>query len=214
MNTAIPGGLGAILLAGGRANRVGGAVKPLFDVGGRTLLRAAVDAAASVGAHPLTVVGAVLDRSLPVTWVREDPPFGGPAAAVVTALGSWPLGDTPSWTILLACDLPGAVGAVAHLMSEQPLVSPAEDGLCLVDGSGRSQWLIGAYRTAALRTAAAALPQGARDLPLRSLLAPLSLRPVVAHEDLSRDVDTWEDLHEARRSARPTSTISLPEECS
>jgi GTP:adenosylcobinamide-phosphate guanylyltransferase len=38
------GGTGAILLAGGRASRMGGVAKPLLEVGGRSLLRSAVDA--------------------------------------------------------------------------------------------------------------------------------------------------------------------------
>ena len=45
----------AILLAGGRASRVGGAAKPLFEVGGRTLLHAGVDAVRS--AEPPIVHG-------------------------------------------------------------------------------------------------------------------------------------------------------------
>ena len=82
----VAGGLGAILLAGGRATRVDGAAKPLFEVGGRTLLSAAVTAATDAGARPVTVVAPILDPGLDVTWVREDPPFGGPAAAIVAAL--------------------------------------------------------------------------------------------------------------------------------
>ncbi|MDW4571640.1 NTP transferase domain-containing protein [Microbacterium sp. M3] len=198
-------GLGAILLAGGRASRVGGAAKPLFDVGGRTLLAAAVTAATDASARPITVVGPVLDESLPVAWVREDPPFGGPAAAVVAALASWPEEDDPTWTLLLACDLAGVGAAVRRLVDDIVLLPSDTDGLCLADQSSRPQWLIGVYRTRALRAAASALPDGGRDAPVRVLLDDLAIAVVAAPDDLTRDVDSWEDLEEARQRAAPSS---------
>ena len=199
--TSTLGGLGAILLAGGRASRVDGAAKPLFDVGGGTLLAAAVTAATDAAARPLTVVAPVLDETLPVTWVREDPPFTGPAAAVVAALASWREEDDPTWTLLLACDLPGVGAAVRRLVDDILLLPADSDGLCLADASSRPQWLIGAYRTGALRAAASVLPDAGRDAPVRALLDDLAITVVAAPDDLTRDVDTWEDLEEARRRA-------------
>jgi len=201
MTPSPPARLGAILLAGGRASRVGGARKPLFDVGGRTLLAAAVASASDAGARPITVVAPVLDPGLHVTWVREDPPFTGPAAAVVAALASWPAGADPAWTLLLACDLPGVGAAVRRLVADLPLLPADADGLCLADASSRPQWLIGAYRTRALRAGASALPDAGRDAPVRALLDDLAITVVAAPDDLTRDVDTWEDLEEARRRA-------------
>jgi molybdopterin-guanine dinucleotide biosynthesis protein A len=198
---ADPHRLGAILLAGGRATRVGGAAKPLFEVGGRTLLSAAVAAATDAGARPVTVVAPVLDEALPVTWVREDPPFGGPAAAVVAALDSWPAEADPAWTLLLACDLPGAREAVRRLVGDLPLLPADSDGVCLGDGASRPQWLSGVYRTGALRQAASALPQRGRDQPVRALVEELAVAVISAPDDLTRDVDTWEDLEEARARA-------------
>ncbi|MEV4689301.1 molybdenum cofactor guanylyltransferase [Microbacterium sp. LWH3-1.2] len=199
--TPAPGDLGAILLAGGRASRVDGAAKPLFDVGGRTLLTAAVSAAADAAARPITVVAPVLDETLPVAWVREDPPFTGPAAAVVAALASWAEEEDPTWTLLLACDLPGVGAAVQRLVDDIRLLPSDTDGVCLADASSRPQWLIGAYRTHALRAAASALPDDGRDAPVRALLDDLAIAVVTAPDDLTRDVDTWEDLEEARRRA-------------
>ncbi|MGX5772908.1 molybdenum cofactor guanylyltransferase [Microbacterium trichothecenolyticum] len=195
------GDLGAILLAGGRASRVDGAAKPLFDVGGRTLLSAAVSAVTDAAARPITVVAPVLDETLPVAWVREEPPFSGPAAAVVAALASWADENDPTWTLLLACDLPGVVAAVRRLVDDIPLLPSDSDGVCLADASSRPQWLIGAYRTRALRDAASVLPLGGRDAPMRELLDDLAITVVTAPDDLTRDVDTWEDLKEARRRA-------------
>lgn len=202
--SALPGGLGAILLAGGRATRVGGAAKPLFEVGGRTLLAAAVTAAADAGARPITVAAPVLDETLDVAWVREEPPFTGPAAAVVAALDSWSAADDPAWTLLLACDLPSVGAAVRRLLDDIVLLPSDTDGVCLADSSHRPQWLTGLYRTRALRDAASALPDRGRDAPVRALVAGLAIAVVAAADDVARDVDTWEDLERARSRAGRT----------
>ncbi|WP_127476715.1 molybdenum cofactor guanylyltransferase [Microbacterium sulfonylureivorans] len=203
--TGAASSFGAILLAGGRASRVGGAAKPLFDVDGRTLLATAVTAATDAGARPITIVAPVLDPALDVDWVREDPPFGGPAAAIVTALASWAgqpsAANGPEWTILLACDLPSARAAVRRLVADIVLLPSDTDGLCLGDASSRPQWLTGVYRTSALRAAASALPDAGRDGAVRDLMADLAIAVVPAPDDLTRDVDTWEDLEEARTRA-------------
>lgn len=197
-------GLGAILLAGGRATRVDGAAKPLFEVGGRTLLAAAVTAATDAGARPVTVVAPILDPTLDVEWVREDPPFSGPAAAIVAALESWPAEHDPAWTLLLACDLPSVGAAVRRLVDDIVLLPADTDGVCLGDASSRPQWLTGVYRTRALRAAASTLLDRGRDAPVRALLDDLAIAVVAAPDDLTRDVDTWEDLQEARARASGT----------
>ena len=196
---AATGSVGAILLAGGRASRVGGETKPLFEVGGTTLLAAAVAAATDASAHPITVVAPILAPALPVAWVREDPPFGGPAAATVAALASW--SKDPEWTLLLACDLPRIGAAVRRLVADLPLLPRDTDGVCLGSGGSRPQWLTGAYRTPALRAAASALPDLGRDAPVRDLMADMAIAVLAAPDDLTRDVDTWEDLDEARARA-------------
>lgn len=197
------GTLGAILLAGGRATRVDGAAKPLFEVGGRTLLEGAVAAASEAGAHPIAVVGPPAEHVADVTWVREDPPFGGPAAAVVAALQDEVTAGTPDpeWTLLLACDLPSAGAAVRRLLADILLLPSDTDGLCLGDASSRPQWLTGVYRTRPLRAAASALPDRGRDAPVRALLADLAITVIAAPDDLTRDVDTWQDLEQARARA-------------
>ena len=208
----VAGGLGAILLAGGRATRVDGATKPLFEVGGRTLLGAAVTAATDAGARPITVAAPLLDPELDVTWVREDPPFGGPAAAIVAALETWPEATDPEWTLVLACDLPSADAAVRRLVSDIVLLPSDTDGMCLGDASSRPQWLTGVYRTRALRAAASGLQGRGRDAPVRTLMDDLAITVVAAGDDLTRDVDTWQDLEEARARARTASPDTASEE--
>ncbi len=192
----------AILLAGGRGSRVGGAVKPLFEVGGTTLLAAAVDGVRAAGAGRVIVAAPVLNAALDVTWVREDPPFGGPVAGLVAAL---PLVQTAEvW--VLACDLP-TVGSAVALLSTVPLEG---DGVCLGSG-GRAHWLIGRYRTAALRRAASALSDGGRDAAVRTLLGRLDVAVIPASHVLTRDVDTWDDLNDARGGTMTDSRTLPPE---
>lgn len=197
--TAQPVRLGAILLAGGRATRLDGVVKPLLDVGDRTLLQHAVDAARDAGSQPITVVAPVLAPGLDVEWTREDPPFGGPAAATVAALAAWEAnGHDPDWTLLLACDLPRAGAAVQRLMDAILLLPSDTDGACLGDASSRPQWLTGAYRTRALRGVATALPHAGRDASMRALFDDLAVAVLAAPDEIVQDVDTWDDLARAR----------------
>jgi molybdopterin-guanine dinucleotide biosynthesis protein A len=190
------GELGAILLAGGRGSRMGGVHKPLLDVGGITLLDAALGAARAAHCDPIVVVGprneAHREAARPgALWVREDPPFTGPAAAIVAAL---PFVDAP-WTLVLACDLPRAADVVEALRA----TPVSGDGMCLTDQHGRRQWLAGLYRTAALREAAAAMPDAGRDAPVRALLGGLTITEVAASGAIAFDIDTWDDLITARR---------------
>jgi len=186
--------IAAVLLTGGRGSRMGGVVKPLLEVGGATLLDAAITAARSAGCDPIVGVGDPIGEPGGIAWVREDPPFGGPAAAILAAL---PL-VTASRTLVLACDLP-EIGAAVELLRG---AVPDTDGVCLTDASGRPQWLTGLYRTDAIRAAGAALSGQGRDAPARALLGGLSIAKVAASDDLTADVDTWDDLNKARRRNR------------
>ncbi len=193
--------LGAILLAGGRATRVGGAAKPLFEVGGRTLLARAVDAVTAAGSTRIVIVGPSMpveaQSPAPIDWTREDPPFGGPAAGIVAALRVWD--EDPEWMLVLACDLPRADAAVPWLIAGLGLHPASTDGLCLADASSRPQWLTGLYRTAALRRGAALLPDESRDASVRALLGDLAIAVSAVPADIAADIDTWEDLRDARR---------------
>ncbi|GAA5033418.1 molybdenum cofactor guanylyltransferase [Microbacterium fluvii] len=202
---------GAVLLAGGRATRMGGAAKPLIEVGGRSMLARAVDAVHGVGAAPIVIVAdpvaGFAAGDARVQWVREDPPFAGPAAAIVAALR--PLEDeqpphTPRWTFVLACDLPRVDRAVRQLLDDSVLLPSDTEGVCLADAGGRPQWLTGLYRTDALRRAAAAMPDAARDAPMRALLDDLAIAVVRDRDGGARDVDTWEDLTAALGAAPDT----------
>lgn len=182
----------AIVLTGGRGSRLGCVDKPQLEVGGRTLLDGAIDALRGMIDGRIFVAGPCPDQPDPeVRWVREEPPFGGPVAGIAAAL---PLVQEPV-VFLIAGDLVSPAEAVR-------LLSPsagADAGAQLRDPGGRPQPLAAVYRTAALRSGLAVLPRGGRDASMRRLLHGMPITMVDADAEATRDIDTWEDLEEARR---------------
>jgi molybdopterin-guanine dinucleotide biosynthesis protein A len=131
---------------------------------------------------------------------------------VSTALDSWSREVDPEWALVLACDLPGVHDAVRLLRAEHALRGPEADGVCLSDATGRPQWLTGLYRTSALRSAAAGLPDGGRHQPARALMDRLEIVRIPAPDALTRDIDTWQDLRDARARANRAPITGLSEE--
>ena len=180
------GDFDAIVLAGGRGSRLGAPSKPEFVLGGRRLVDVALSAVSAARRIVLVGPGPAPEG---VLLTREDPPFGGPVEAVAAGFAALP--DHAAWTVLLACDLPGAEAGVARLLSAD--AGPAGDGVCLVDGDGRLQWLLGCYRTDALGRRL-----GNRgDPPLTAmyrLLAPLHLVGLETDPTVTDDIDTPADV--------------------
>ncbi len=183
--------VGAVLLAGGRARRLGGVDKPLLTLGGRTLLAASVDALTRAGVSPIVAVGPVLDADAPVVWVREEPLFGGPMAAIAAALPQL----AGEWTLILAGDLERPDAVVARLAAE--IAAEPDADAVVFTADGRAQWLAGVYRTGALREALAAVetPAGAS---VRSVLGGLAIAWIVDEDGVTRDIDAPADLDRAR----------------
>ncbi|MGF7234209.1 MAG: molybdenum cofactor guanylyltransferase, partial [Frankia sp.] len=160
----------AVVLAGGSARRMGGVDKTALVVGGSPLLDRVL--AALTDATAVVVVGPrrpVRDGAR-VTWVREDPPGGGPVAALAAAL---PLVTAPL-VALVAADLPFLSAATVGRLraAVTPVTGAAVDGALLVDPGGRDQLLTGVWRTGALR---AAIPAEPRGVALRTVLAGLRI---------------------------------------
>ncbi|MFI8824284.1 DUF6457 domain-containing protein [Streptomyces sp. NPDC053431] len=74
----------AIVLAGGAARRLGGADKPGVRVGGRALLDRVLAGCRDAGRT--VVVAEPRGTARPVEWTREEPPGGGPVAALAAGL--------------------------------------------------------------------------------------------------------------------------------
>jgi molybdopterin-guanine dinucleotide biosynthesis protein A len=198
--------LGAIVLAGGRASRLGGTDKPALRVGERSLIASVLAEAEGAGARQVVVVGpdrpglALAGRERRV--VREDPPGRGPVPALHRGLAE----ITTAWVLLLAADLPFL--RTRHLRS---LLAAAQregqsTGSVLADDTGRPQWLASCWPADALRRAAA----GYSGNSLHGLLRPLrpvllALPPGDPGPPPWLDCDTPEDVRLARAwsSVRP-----------
>jgi molybdopterin-guanine dinucleotide biosynthesis protein A len=184
----------AVVLAGGRAARLGGQAKPQLEVGGRTMLAAVLTAVDD--AERRVVVGPPQPAPDDVVLLRERPPGGGPVAALRAGLPA----VTTDVVALLAGDLPFLTAALVRDLR----TALADDGVLVVDATGRDQFLLGVWRTDALRSAVAGV---AAPTSLRKVLAPLTvhrLRPVVPPGEPPPwvDCDTPADLAAARQLAR------------
>ncbi|MEU6927909.1 DUF6457 domain-containing protein [Streptomyces sp. NPDC046374] len=267
----------AIVLAGGAARRLGGADKPGVRVGGRSLLDRVLTGCRDAGTT--VVVADPRTTARPVEWAREDPPGGGPLAALDAGLrrldpavpsegiaavsgepaaptgGSAPTGgpaapsggpaavsgtlaapssalaapdaapeapsDAPTdpsagpsglsspasdpVVLLLSADLPFFGADTARRLVDALVSGAGAEAAVLVDGEGREQPLVGAYRVRALRREIAGVvaDRGGLDgLPLRLVIGKLQVVRVAAEGGASFDCDTWGDIATARARIR------------
>ncbi|MFF8732672.1 NTP transferase domain-containing protein [Streptomyces sp. NPDC015171] len=194
---ATPAVYDAVVLAGGAARRLGGADKPGVRIGGRTLLDRTL--AACADARTTVVVAAPRPTARPVRWAREEPPGGGPVAALEAGLRL----TTAGHTVVLSADLP-FLGQDTLRRLLTAVQDTGADGALLTDADGRDQPLVAAYRTAALRrelTALATAHGALAGLPLRRLTGALRLTRV-PDPLASFDCDTWDDIADARARIR------------
>lgn len=227
----------AVVLAGGRASRLGTS-KPRLVVDGARLLDHVL--AATRDARATVVVGPDDLASDAYVLTREDPPFGGPVAGAAAGLAALPDGAAP-WVLLLACDVPRAAEAVPLLVAGASAASRTsttdDDG---IDGvhlaaEGRAQWLVGLYRREALDAAVVRVargvpvgepsagdlsdgdragaadgppPSGLHGAPVRRLVSGLRLLEVEDVDGLSTDVDTWQDAESYAHRRAQSSTPS------
>ena len=196
----------AVILAGGRSSRLGGIDKTRLLFDGESLLDRTI--AAVRGANRIVVasradapepVFSPTNPALPPTvWVRDEEPFGGPAAALATGLRA--LAATPApWVVVLSADLPFAAKALPTLLAARRAAPAA--GYLGEDPDGRAQFLLACYRTADLANAlAAATPPGADGSPgslagtsMKRVVAPLDPVSVPLAAEWCADIDTPED---------------------
>ncbi|MEU6830329.1 NTP transferase domain-containing protein [Nocardia beijingensis] len=180
----------AIVLAGGRASRMGGVDKPAIVIGGRSMLEVALAAVASCGR---TVVVGPHRPELPpeILQVREVPPGSGPVAAIDTGLRA--IGSTAPLVVVLAADLPflspWAIAALIRHATES-----GADAVFAADESGRPQYLIGVWRRSALAAALDGL-DALINQPMKALVpAAAAIIPLSG----VGDCDTEEEVRQAR----------------
>lgn len=186
---AAAGEYDAIVLAGGRSRRMGDVDKLGIVLTGLPLLAHACRAVD--GARTLVVVGPAGLRGTPPQAIvtREQPPFGGPAAALgagVAALGSHPA----DLVVVLAADVPRAADAVAPLLAA---ATTCRDGVVARSSDGHQQTLLAVYRHAALAAALAA-HEPLTDLGVHRVLSGLDLDELHLPDAVLADIDTPADL--------------------
>lgn len=177
----------AVVLAGGRAVGLGGVDKAGVEIGGRTLLAWVLDAV--VDAREVVVVGDPVPTERPVTFARESPRYGGPAAGLLTGVDL--LLDPAPYVAVVAVDMPRLRMATLRRLTE---AAEGRDGAVLVGPDGRRQ-LAMVLATARLLEVRPGLEER-HNLAMRRLLAPLDLVDVPAVGDEHRDVDSWKDLRD------------------
>jgi molybdopterin-guanine dinucleotide biosynthesis protein A len=193
--TTSPPRLAAVILSGGSGVRLGGVEKASIEVHGRTLLEHAI--AATQAADQVVVVGPRVPTSRPVTWTREEPPGGGPAAGLLAGLDA--LAARPDLVCVLAVDMPRFTSATLdRLVDVLAAEGDAADAACLVDEEHRKQWLAGVYRYDALAGARPGDREAEHGLSTRRLMLPLRIVGVPAVAQEAKDLDTWADLRDLR----------------
>jgi len=200
------GRVGAVVLAGGRAHRLGGADKPGVRISGRSLLATVASAAIGAGARRVVIVGPprpdliaeVVDGGADrIEFTSEQPPGAGPVPALRAGLEL----VTQPRLVLLAADLPFLRDA--HVRALVAAADGPAGGAILVDGQGHPQWLVSCWRTESLRSAL----DGYQGSSLGGLLGPLRPAEVAIGADGGQpppwlDLDTREDVAEALALAR------------
>lgn len=207
----------ALVLAGGRSSRLDSAPKARLSYQEHTLLENTVAAVSSL--RSTVVVGDATGQTLPaeVLVTREEPVFGGPAAAIGAGVDRLLAAHAlPSdVTVVLACDLPNIAVALPLLLRELHSTGLADsetmgDGLIAVDSAHRLQPLLAAYRTRSLANAVTLQREaGCLDgLSVFQLIRTLTLSELAIPDEAAGDVDTWADVDRWGIERPPVGTAS------
>jgi molybdopterin-guanine dinucleotide biosynthesis protein A len=200
----------AVVLAGGRARRLGGIDKTALVRAddGASLLASAARAASGcaravvvgAGNRPRGVTDAQRGAAGSARLVDEHPAHGGPAAALAAGVRELARATPTTWILVLAADLAHAPEAVAALLPLRldPAHADGRDAILARDPDGRPQPLLALYRAAPLRAALAAVDAatGLDGAPLHRVVAALGPDRVASADlpaRLCADVDTPAD---------------------
>ena len=214
-----------MVLCGGESRRLGHGDKTRAALGSGTVLDALLrDLPAE---WPVVAVGPQRETVRDVRWTREEPPGGGPVAAIAAGVAC----TTTPLVVVIGGDMPfagvAAVALAARLSAEASGGAAGETGgeaageaagetggearreagveagveaVAGRDHSGRLQPLLTAYRTEALRRV---VPTPAKGVPAMRLLDGLRHLVLEVADPAALDVDTPEELDEARRRLGP-----------
>jgi molybdopterin-guanine dinucleotide biosynthesis protein A len=178
-----------VVVAGGAGRRIGGVDKAMVAVAGTTMLERVLTAARPV-ADRLVVVGPPRPTRVDeVEFIREAQPGGGPVPAVLAGLER--VGDADI-ALVLAVDLPLLTPAELERLLFVLRDQPELEAVAAVDGRGRVNPLLAAYRVGSVRAAAGASGPGT---PAARLLPPAL--GLVEVGDAALNVNRMVDLQRA-----------------
>ncbi len=180
----------AIVLAGGSSRRMGGEDKLALTLADQTLLDLAIDAVA--GADQVIAVGPQRHTNREVRWARENPPGGGPVAAISAGLSAANvLRSDAVFVAVLAGDMPLAASGVDGLLV---VIKESDADVAIAVGEdGRDQPLLAIWRRRSLSSVLARY-DSTHGLSARSLLEDVNVARVPVPPDAILDCDEPQDL--------------------
>ncbi len=197
----LPETVTGVILAGGKASRLGGVDKAALDIDGRPVIERVISALSTVAGSLIVVANDDrFDHDRRVTVIRDPEPHAGVLPALLAALSA----TTTPLAVVVACDMPFLhPGLIAHQVE---LVADADAVVPVVDG--RPEPMHAVYRAAPCSSTI----RGALARDQRRMIAFLDdVRTVRVDEATLRlydpelrsffNVNTPDDLEAARRLA-------------
>ena len=189
-----------IVLCGGTSRRMAGLDKTRELLAGTTVLDHLLN-----GLPPSWAVVCVGDEratTRSVQWCRESPAGGGPVAGIAAGLDHVANFEdehrqrdkVAEICVVVGGDMPFAAAALPALVDALN-ARPGLDAVLASDLDGRTQPLLAAYRSEALRAALPREPGGAR---LMAVVESLRIETMACEARTTLDVDTPEALEKAR----------------
>ena len=192
--------VGVIVLAGGSSRRMGRdklvlrrdgvALIGLVLEGVHRELLARSSPASTIVVGPRPTVDIPHTAGFDIAFTREEPPGGGPLAALAAGISQLASTRTPDPVVVaLAGDAPRGPHAMGLLIDS---IDPDHDAAILTDTHGRRQPLCAAYRLQPLRDALADIGEHT-GRSMTALVDQVRYLPVPDTVDAALDIDTPED---------------------
>jgi molybdopterin-guanine dinucleotide biosynthesis protein A len=190
----------AAILIGGRARRLGGQLKPLLSIGGRSILSREIDALRDIGVQHIVLIGRwTVDEPPPVPVLADIIDDGGALGGLYTAL----LVAPSERTFVMAGDMPFISPALLKTL----VMQDADDAVVPVTAEGTHP-LCGAYHRRVAMHVKACLDRGERtvraavDAMRLRQVGPAELSTIDPDSTMLMNVNTPADYERASQVAR------------
>jgi len=190
----------SLIVAGGKATRMGGLDKAMLPIGlrGKTLIEDVIESCPG----KVFVVGYPRELGTEnnnlVTWVTDLNPGGGPAAGIWSGIPH----VSTEYVFVSAADQTLSAETVSQLIGK----AHGNDGAWAIRSDGSGQPLCACVRVDLLRDLLAPT-QGINQSPLR-LLSSLKMVGVEVNPDQVVDFDTWQDVAKAVKGSEAMDQIT------